>query len=237
MAYLIGTDEAGYAPNLGPLVISSTVWRIDDDSAEPIAARRPRGGRHKTAEGIVAACATLPADKRPVELDLYRRLRRVVCADPNPEPNQRKLSIADSKALYSPARGLGNLERGVLALLALLVDELPGDWRSAWHLLDRETAEQLDQLPWHDGYDSPLPHAADREDVLAAAERLRAGLAQAGVDLMHVRSTAKSFRSRLTNRLCNCGNKAEAAFHGWTLDLVAEAAGCLPGGRNSHLLR
>jgi hypothetical protein len=28
MAYLIGTDEAGYGPNLGPLVISATVWHV-----------------------------------------------------------------------------------------------------------------------------------------------------------------------------------------------------------------
>ena len=28
MAYLIGMDEAGYGPNLGPLVISATVWRV-----------------------------------------------------------------------------------------------------------------------------------------------------------------------------------------------------------------
>lgn len=31
MPYLIGTDEAGYAPNLGPLVISATVWHFDGD--------------------------------------------------------------------------------------------------------------------------------------------------------------------------------------------------------------
>lgn len=30
MAYLIGIDEAGYGPNLGPLTISATVWRIPD---------------------------------------------------------------------------------------------------------------------------------------------------------------------------------------------------------------
>jgi hypothetical protein len=30
MTLLIGTDEAGYAPNLGPLVISATAWEIDD---------------------------------------------------------------------------------------------------------------------------------------------------------------------------------------------------------------
>ena len=29
MPFLIGTDEAGYGPNLGPLVVSATVWRVD----------------------------------------------------------------------------------------------------------------------------------------------------------------------------------------------------------------
>lgn len=31
MAFLIGTDEAGYGPNLGPLVISATTWQVPDD--------------------------------------------------------------------------------------------------------------------------------------------------------------------------------------------------------------
>jgi len=31
MRYLIGTDEAGYGPNLGPLVISATVWEAPDE--------------------------------------------------------------------------------------------------------------------------------------------------------------------------------------------------------------
>jgi hypothetical protein len=30
MAYIIGTDEAGYGPNLGPLVISASVWQVPD---------------------------------------------------------------------------------------------------------------------------------------------------------------------------------------------------------------
>ncbi|GAA4433649.1 hypothetical protein GCM10023155_29830 [Bremerella cremea] len=30
VAYLIGVDEAGYGPNIGPLVIAGTLWRIDD---------------------------------------------------------------------------------------------------------------------------------------------------------------------------------------------------------------
>lgn len=34
MTVLIGTDEAGYGPNLGPLVISATVWRIPGSSLD-----------------------------------------------------------------------------------------------------------------------------------------------------------------------------------------------------------
>jgi hypothetical protein len=30
MAFLIGTDEAGYGPNYGPLVITASVWQLDD---------------------------------------------------------------------------------------------------------------------------------------------------------------------------------------------------------------
>ncbi len=33
MPYLIGTDEAGYGPNLGPLVISVTVWHLPEQLA------------------------------------------------------------------------------------------------------------------------------------------------------------------------------------------------------------
>jgi hypothetical protein len=32
MHYLIGTDEAGYGPNLGPLVVTATVWQLPDAS-------------------------------------------------------------------------------------------------------------------------------------------------------------------------------------------------------------
>ncbi len=31
MPYVIGTDEAGYGPNLGPLVITASVWQVPRD--------------------------------------------------------------------------------------------------------------------------------------------------------------------------------------------------------------
>jgi len=36
MLYLLGTDEAGYGPNFGPLVVAATLWRVHDaDLAAP----------------------------------------------------------------------------------------------------------------------------------------------------------------------------------------------------------
>ena len=38
MTLLIGTDEAGYGPNLGPLVVAATAWRVDAPAADAEAA-------------------------------------------------------------------------------------------------------------------------------------------------------------------------------------------------------
>ena len=102
-----------------------------------------------------------------------------------------------------------------------LVDDVPRDWRAAWQQLDSEAAAHLDHLPWHRGYDSALPHSADRDDVLDAAARLREGLAAAGVELVSVRSAAV-FPEPFNDGAKRWGNKAEALSN-WTLALVAEA--------------
>jgi hypothetical protein len=36
MGFLIGTDEAGYGPNLGPLVISASVWWVPDEAGDDL---------------------------------------------------------------------------------------------------------------------------------------------------------------------------------------------------------
>jgi hypothetical protein len=35
MLYLLGTDEAGYGPNLGPLVVAATLWRVSGVGFQP----------------------------------------------------------------------------------------------------------------------------------------------------------------------------------------------------------
>jgi hypothetical protein len=33
MVFVLGTDEAGYGPNLGPLCIAASAWELPDDAA------------------------------------------------------------------------------------------------------------------------------------------------------------------------------------------------------------
>src|SRR5689334_25621 len=33
VVFVLGTDEAGYGPNLGPLCVASTAWQLPDDAA------------------------------------------------------------------------------------------------------------------------------------------------------------------------------------------------------------
>ena len=57
MPYLLGTDEAGYGPNLGPLVISASVWELPDgDHGDGLYERlraviKPVPSRAATADG------------------------------------------------------------------------------------------------------------------------------------------------------------------------------------------
>src|SRR5438477_4688346 len=87
MPWIIGIDEAGYGPNLGPFVMTSAACRVPD---------------------------------KLVYANLWQVLRRAVRRHSSNADG--RLLVEDSKIVYSPSRGLHDLERGVLALLAL--------WRS-----------------------------------------------------------------------------------------------------------
>ncbi|MBI3861782.1 MAG: hypothetical protein HY290_07785 [Planctomycetia bacterium] len=85
MALIIGMDEAGYGPNLGPLVVGATAWEVTGD---------------------------------PRKVDLWQAFSGVV--DQSPPVDGSHVQVADSKQVYTPSKGLDNLEQGVLHALALL---------------------------------------------------------------------------------------------------------------------
>jgi hypothetical protein len=136
MPWIVGIDEAGYGPNLGPLVMTSVACRVPE---------------------------------RLAGADLWRVFRRAVRRDGEPEDS--RLLVEDSKVVYSPQRGLCDLETSVLAFLAAgecqendllhqLVDRLCPDFHA-----------DLRAEPWYKG-SSTLPMTADGSRLKKAVDRL-----------------------------------------------------------------
>ena len=193
MVFVLGTDEAGYGPNLGPLCIAASAWHLPDDC---------------------------PSD------GLYDRLASVIAS--KIEAGCLKLHIADSKALYKAGGTLELLERGVLVTLACL-DRLPKRWRDIWSAVDGQCVGQIDGLPWHDGFDEPLPLHATCEELYAAATSLLAGCDQAVVKIVDLQSTIL-FPAAFNQAVKGCDNKAEVLSLA-TLRLARRVLDTLPPGR------
>jgi hypothetical protein len=142
VGWIIGIDEAGYGPNLGPFVMTAVACRVADAGAE---------------------------------IDLWDRLRSSVRRAG--EADDGRLLVADSKVVYSTARGLLGLERGTLSTLWHPV----GDCLAA--LIERACREEQADLKaefWYGGTHT-LPVAASAEELAATAKEF--GRACAGADV------------------------------------------------------
>ncbi|HUY90231.1 MAG TPA: hypothetical protein VMV10_15950 [Pirellulales bacterium] len=227
MGYLVGTDEAGYGPNLGPLVVSATVWQAPGDPCEAdlykllrnaVSATPPKSPAAKSKRVSVASGAATVA------------------------PVMKNVVWADSKTLYQSGAGLGALETGLLAALGLC-SARPATWHDAWQALDPLAAGLLDRLPWHLNFTCGLPVHADETAIDALAARLPTAMEQAGVRLLAVRSRAV-FPEEWNELLDEHGNKC-TVLSVLTLKLLAEKLAELNdepvavicdkhGGRNSY---
>jgi len=153
MPWLVGIDEAGYGPNLGPLVMTAVVCRVPPDLAD---------------------------------INLWQVLRAAVRRARS--RNTQKLLIEDSKLVYSPARGLLELERSVLS--ALFADLLAGTVCSLGRYVDAvspHTHPELRNEAWYTGR-STLPAEAEPTDCAQAAERFRRACTARGITWGPVRS-------------------------------------------------
>ncbi len=156
--YLIGTDEAGYGPNLGPLVISVSVWELfpgdgDDNS-----------GKH----------------------DLYERLAGAIASNRS-RKKDGPIAIADSKKLYKPKGGLGHLEQAVLTAWKLLERPVDGvaDFFDA---ADPRSREDRQSLPWAADYSHGLPLDLNEKELDRSESLLRSTLEQTRTRLVDLRS-------------------------------------------------
>jgi hypothetical protein len=160
---------------------------------------------------VVGCCAfdlgrNAPADELPC---LWKRLSRVVSK--NRLVSGRKLHVNDSKLVYSPANGLKELERSVLAVLCAS-GEMPADLCEALGKMAEHVLEEMPDYPWYRATESeafPLEQPALPIQMFANALRAEMGRTQTQC----VYLAARVVLERRLNQLMNATrNKASVLF-------------------------
>ena len=179
MALLIGMDEAGYGPNLGPLVVAATAWEVaaedSRDREQGAGNSSPQSLHYEMLSSTVRsnlATSAVPSSRHNKsqwhsDTDFYRRLRQVVAKS----PSERRIAIADSKMLYKPGSGLRQLERGIHAVLSS-TKQTSACWSTIVESCGADPDQVHRRLPWHDRFNCPLPVDATDDELTKLCAKL-----------------------------------------------------------------
>lgn len=198
MTLVLGADEAGYGPNLGPLVVAVTAWEVSTAAAGAAAA-------------VDAALAPFAAARASAA----GTARRVPASGP---------LWADSKQVHRAGAGLEPLESGALTALALVVGDVPSCWEEVLSSagapagsgrgVPEAAMRAALRLPLESG-----PAAGPRE----RAAQVGAALAARGVTLRRIGCRVVE-PEEFNDRLAAGENKSDILSR-TTLDLVAGIVG------------
>lgn len=217
LGLVIGMDEAGYGPNLGPLVISATVWRVTGD---------------------------------PRHTDFWQSLGSVVSQ--TPVKTSERIHVADSKEVYSPAKGLQPLEQSIQTIFGLTSQNSNSfrslcDWLVTSNSVSTSSGvpEQLcrpsangdfvtstidsdstrcfepsflDVEPWFHDVDLLLPTTCQPSDLEESRSRLKTACGSAGIQLVKIASDV--VLTERFNSVSNYYSSKGAALSRFTLGLL-----------------
>jgi hypothetical protein len=218
LGIVIGMDEAGYGPNLGPLVITATVWQVPDD---------PRTTDFwKSLEHVVSQTATRDADRIHVAdskevyspsrglQPLERSIQTIFGLAPHETSSYRSLCdwLMTSDATRSP---FGEFPELLQRPPAKPVQNTQPDIRAAKTAMTRSF---LDVEPWFEQTDLPLPVCSEQSEIERLTHRMVSACDDAGVRLLGISSDIV-----LTHRFNSVSNYYQskgAALSRFTLGLL-----------------
>ncbi len=190
---IVGIDEAGYGPLLGPLVVSAVAF----DVPVPVlkALRNPADGP-----------------------DLWQILRSSI--KKTPDRRDPRLAVGDSKKLYGKRTSTGGLmllERAVLTFL-MQTGQMPATMRSLLGRVCPGLADLLAHYPWYADSDYDLPVECSLDDLRTQHNALSHDLAATGVRFRG--AWVEVLPSGHFNRLVGATRNKAVVLFGQTLRLV-----------------
>lgn len=232
MGILIGMDEAGYGPHFGPLVVAATAWEVPDECFR-VGVQGSSEGEFATAnEKYTCGTAVLAPRTHSTKtriaskaagadcVDLYRLLRNIVAKS----VSERRIAIADSKALFHPGLGLRQLERGVHAVLHSIRQTL-----CCWSDIVRYCQADPDGhhrcVCWPDGFDCSLPVDADVKELARLSARFARACEVSKVQPLFIRARLV-FPTQFNELVEYYGTKGGALSH-VTVGLLREVVDSL----------
>jgi hypothetical protein len=140
---------------------------------------------------------------------LWKRLSRLV--GKKRSASGRKLHINDSKLVYSPAIGLKELERSVLAVLAAAT-EAPVDLTDLFMRTAGHVVPELADYPWYGPCpDERFPLEQESVSIQGMANALRQEMARSGTLCMHL-SARVVLERQLNAQIKATRNKSNVLF-------------------------
>ena len=244
MGILIGMDEAGYGPHLGPLVVAATAWEVPDEGsgftvqvAESCTERASISRNGGSSAVLASPTDTAVLNRRRSNsntnsdcVDLYRLLRNIVAKS----ASERRIAIADSKALYHPGQGLRQLERGLHAVLMTLQQSL-ACWSQVVNYCEADPDGHHKSVCWPDGFDCALPVDAAADELTRLAARFMRACDAAAVRPLAIRAKLV-FPEQFNNLVAHYNSKGAALSH-ITVGLLREMTNLLCAADGAGALR
>lgn len=215
---LIGVDEAGYGPNLGPLVISGSVWRLGPTPPIDATLLKRFAGQSVQEETTDSF----------VEHWTRELIAKGVFSDLPKEVDNKKsvLLIGDSKRLYKSGDSLERLARTVLTVYHYLGTKLARktnapstDCRFTDFQWSRNELKKDGQFrlfrDWENDFRQPVP-VLSLSDTLPAI--LASALERANADILDLRSSV-IYPEQFNDSVAQLGSKGTAHAH-FVLNLI-----------------
>lgn len=194
---------------------SDSSFRLPENSRRHLGMDEAGYGPNFGPLAIVATDWTIPEEE---SFDFWTALTDIVVNEtPN---NDQRIHVGDSKAVYSPSKGIASLERSVLAI-AKIAEIDTTTYRSFLYDVAGIDDNFLDEIPWYCDVDLVLPKSAKANQVEVDSSSLMESMQNAGVSLNAVRADLV-FPERFNSDLENGLNKAELLSRA-SLDLFRSA--------------